>query len=269
MVAKKVLMKRVGWVSLVVFVIVLSVAGVLWNRYLNKNSLLRHYESPNQQDVFLLGTMHKEHFNKWFNYSIADVLSVVEHVQPDVVFLEARADVFAEYGVVDGPVDMAVVYSYCMDHGIAVEMMDWWIVDNDFKSNSTNDRRDDMIFDNIQSGLGAYDEDTTVLVVCGSGHFYEQASRLTESGFERVSIARPSDYFSDDEAFAYPESVDKVWEARAFFYAYTYPEVIAQTPGLNEEIKAEFTAGNHDGFYFEQMKYCELFDKDALYEGKS
>ena len=24
-----------------------------------------------------------------------------------------------------------------------------------------------------------------------------------------------------------------------------------------------------DGFYFEQMKYCELFDNDALYEGKS
>jgi len=260
----KIILKRIGWVLLLVVVIGLSVAGVLWNRYLNKNSLLRHYEAPGKQDIFLLGTLHENHFNRWFNYSMEDVLSVVANVSPDVVFIEAREDIFREYAVVDGPVDMAVLYSYCVDHGLAIELIDWWVVDNDFRSNSTDNRRDDHIFENIESCLSEYDEDTTVLVVCGAGHFYEQASRMKGAGFERVSIDRPLNYFDGDGEFAYPDSIEKVWEARAFFYAYTYPEVIAQTPGLDEEIKAEFTEGNHDGFYAEQMKYCDLFEKDDL-----
>ena len=162
----------------IVLIVALVALGLFWNRYLNKNSLLEKYETPKVQEVYLLGTFHKDHFNKWFNYSMEDILSVVENVQPDVVFIEAREEYFKDYGVVDGPIDMSVVYSYCIDNDIPVEMVDWWVVDNSFKSNTTSNKRDNMIFANIANKLKTIDADTKILVVCGSGHFYEQEERF-------------------------------------------------------------------------------------------
>ena len=66
--------------------------------------------------------------------------------------------------------------------------------------------------------------------------------------------------------FKYPVSVEAVWEQRAYFYAYTYPKVVGQDKTLNDDIKAEFTEGNHDAFYNQQLKYCEYFSKNELYK---
>ena len=79
-----------------------ATAAFLWNRYLNKNSLIRGFETQGGQQVYLLGTFHENHFDRWLGYSMEDVLSAVENVDPDVVFLEARESVLEEYGVVGG-----------------------------------------------------------------------------------------------------------------------------------------------------------------------
>jgi hypothetical protein len=239
----------------------------LWNRYLNKNSLLEKFTTEQGQEVYLLGTFHENHFNKWLNYSLEDVLSVVENLKPDVVFIEAREKYFKDYGAVDGPIDMAVVYSYCNENDIPVEMIDWWVVDNNYKSNTTNDKRDDMIFENISSKLMTTKANTKILVVCGAGHYYEQTKRFLNHGFEKQKMKNKSTYFDcHDTKFEYPESLVDVWEKRSYFYAYTYPEVVGQDNTLDDDIKAEFTEGNHDAFYNQQLEYNEYFSKNRLYK---
>lgn len=258
--------KKIGKIIMALIVVVLLLAGIIWNRYFVKTSLFAEYISPQGQEVYILGTLHKSHFDKIFNYSMEDILSVVENVQPDVVFIEAREDNYQAYGAVDGPIDMNVVYSYCVEHNIATEMIDWWVVDNNYQSNTTSKLRDDNIFNNITDKLGEYGQDTTVLVVCGSGHFYPQSQRMRENGFEKSTINDKKSYFESAQAeFTYPSGVSQVWEKRAYFYAYIQPELVAQDENLNEEIKVQFTGGNHDAFYKSQMEYCEMFEKNILF----
>lgn len=255
-------------IAVVIVLIVAAVAlGMLWNKYLNKNSLFEKYETPKGQEVYLLGTLHENHFSKWLNYSMEDILSVVENLQPDVVFIEAREEYFNCYGVMDGPIDMAIVDSYCIDNKIPVKMVDWWAVDNIYKSNTTSDKRDDMIFTNIVNRLKTTGDDSKVLIVCGSGHFYEQAKRFLNGGFEKQKIKNISAYFDNqDKVFKYPVSIENVWKQRAYFYAYTYPEIVRRDATLDDDVKAEFTQGNHDAFYNQQLKYCELFSNNMLYK---
>jgi hypothetical protein len=252
---------------ILIFIIAVVALLLFWNRYLNKNNLLGKFTTTQEQEVYLLGTFHQDHFNKWFHYSMEDILSVVENVKPDVVFIEAREKYFMDYGVVDGPIDMAVVYSYCIDNDIPVNMIDWWVVDNNFKSNTTNDKRDDMIFENINNKLIKTKANTKVLVVCGAGHFYEQTKRFLNNGFKKQKLKNKSTYFDRPGIeFEYPLSLEDVWEKRAYFYAYTYPKVIEQDQTLDDDIKAEFTEGNHDAFYNQQLKFNEYFSKNVLYK---
>ncbi|HHZ06976.1 MAG TPA: hypothetical protein GX401_09415 [Clostridiales bacterium] len=250
-----------------VLLVVVTVGGILWNRYLNKNSLITAYSSLQGREIYILGTLHDTHFNKLAGYSMEDILSAVKNINPDVVMLEARADIFEEYGAVDGPVDMSVVYAYCLDNSIPVELIDWWVVDNTYEENKTNGRRDDEIHNNIILKSAAYSDDSRILFVCGSGHFYEQAKRLEADGYSKMRLTARADYFKNpDKDFRYPASVCDVWEKRAYFYAYTYPEIVDADETLSEDIKKKFTGGNHDGFYRQLMKYCKLFESDELYQ---
>lgn len=53
---------------------------------------------------------------------------------------------------------------------------------------------------------------------------------------------------------------------RAYFYAYTLPALVGEDENLNNDIKSQFTEGNHDAFYKQQLKYCELFSNNKLYK---
>nr|WP_320024171.1 hypothetical protein [uncultured Acetobacterium sp.] len=252
---------------LIILLFAVSTLGFLWNRHLNKNSLVASFNTPQNQTVYLLGTLHESHFNNFLGYSMEDITSAIANIKPDRVLIEAREEMYNEYGVVDGPVDMAVVYSYCLDNDIKVGMVDWWVVDNDFQGNSTNEKRDDKISENINLKLNDLPPEATILIVCGSGHFHEQTERFITNGFVRKTLTNKSDIFvSEKDGFTYPESLEAVWEKRAFFYAYTLPQIIATDPNLSDEIKAQFTDGNHDNFYNSQMVYCELFRGNKLYE---
>lgn len=261
-------LKKTGKVLLVLLISILIVLGILWNRFLNKNSLFTKFETSQQQEVFLLGTFHDFHFNKLARFSMEDIVSVIENVNPDIVFIEAREESFDKYeGVMDGPIDMAVAYAYCIENGIAVEMIDWWVVDNNYQNNSTTSLRDDMIFNNINSKLTYVEPEKTVLVLVGSGHFHEQSKRFLTNGLEKASISKKTTYFDcKQDKFSYPEGLEDIWEKRSYFYAYIYPEFIEKDKKLIDEIKLQFTAGNHDGFYNQQMEFNSLFENDELYK---
>ena len=259
--------KRIRIGLLIMLLLTGVTLGFLWNRYLNKSALIAAYETPQNQRVYLLGTLHKTHFNKYLGYSMEDITSAIANIEPDNVLIEAREEMYDEYGVVDGPVDMTVAYSYCLDNEIKIGMVDWWVVDNDFKEDSTNEKRDDKIFENINRKLKTLPSKTTIMVVCGSGHFHEQSERFIANGFVRKGISNKSDIFvSKKDEFTYPDSLEDEWEKRAYFYAYTFPQIIANDPNLSDNIKSQFTDGNHDSFYHSQMAYGELFRKNLLYQ---
>lgn len=266
MVKRKKIIKIVCIILLLIVVAVLIVLGVLWNLYLNKNNLIKKFESPQGQEVYVLGTLHDTHFNKWANYSVADILGAIENVKPDVVLIEAREKYFEAYGAVDGPIDMAIAYSYCIDNDVPTALIDWWEVDNNFQASSTNKLRDDMIFTNIQTKLTSFDDNAKVMVICGAGHLYEQSKRFADNGYKKLRMQNANELFAAKPPFAYPASASDVWEKRAYFYAYTYPEIIEKTENLDVEIKQQFTGGNHDGFYKEQLQYNELFSAQQLYK---
>lgn len=110
-----------------------------------------------EQEVYIMGTFHTEHFERYANYSIEEMINAINGIEPDVVFIEARENSFTEYGVVDGPIDMCVTFSYCFDNNIPVEMIDYWEITNDSKTNTTTDERDDHIHNNIMKKLVNYE----------------------------------------------------------------------------------------------------------------
>ena len=186
-------------------------------------------------------------------------------LKSDVVFIEARENSFTEYGVVDGPIDMCVAYSYCFDNNIPVEMIDYWEITNDSKANTTTVERDDHIHNNIMEKLGGY-ENKRILIICGFGHLNAQTERLIKAGGQKMHISHKSDLFKgENEGFDYPSMLCDVWEDRVLFYAHTVPQLVQENDALNEETKANWPEDVDDSFYNWQMEYCKLFEANKLY----
>ncbi len=255
--------KRVASVISVLVALVIIVAFVF---YMNiKNFTVRKVLMSNQQEVYLMGTFHRDHFKRYANYSVEEILNAINNIEPDAIFIEAREDSFREYGVVDGPIDMCVIYSYCMEHNIPVEMIDYWKIDNNFKENTTNPFRDDKIHENIMKKLNSY-KDEKILVVCGFGHLNAQTERLLEAGGKKEKIAhRASIFKSQTSDFSYPGTVCDVWKKRVLFYGHTVPKLVHEDDTISDEMKATWVEDTNNSYYDMQMKYCVLFQNNGLY----
>lgn len=255
--------KKIITVILIVLALLILAALVL---YINlKNFTVKNVSMPDGQEIYLMGTFHAEHFEKYANYSIDEMINAIDNIAPDAVFIEAREDSFTDYGVVDGPIDMCVAYCHCMDNKIPVEMIDYWTIDNEFKENSTTDDRDDHIHENILEKLRLH-ENQKVLVICGFGHLNAQTKRLLEAGGQRERIPHVSSLFHGETAdFVYPSNVCNLWEKRTLFYGHTVPKLVQADETLNEDTKAKWPEDDNNDFYNWQMEYCELFQNNKLY----
>lgn len=254
--------KRIIIISIVITFVILSVAALYAN--LKVFTIKKVFMSA-QQEVYIMGTFHTEHFERYANYSIEEMINAVNNIEPDVVFIEARENSFTEYGVVDGPIDMCIAYSYCSDNNIPVEMIDYWEITNDSKTNTTTTERDDHIHNNIMEKLTDY-ENKRILVICGFGHLNAQTERLIEAGGQKQHISHKSDLFKgENEDFVYPSMLCDVLEKRVLFYAHTVPQLVQENDALNEETKANWPEDVDDSFYNWQMEYCKLFEENNMY----
>ncbi len=206
--------KKMILLALGVVVIITLLMGVdYYRKHFYKENRLAEFLSPAGHQVYILGTCHGMHFDKGLNYSMEDVMSCIENVNPDIVLIESKADTYEEHGVLDGPIDMILVYSYCKQNNIPVEMIDWWVVDNDFQTNTTDEERDDHIYENINNQLAKVDEPVRVMIVCGDAHVPEQSARMRRDGWVKNSIKDRSSYFqSQDAEFTYPSIMAEVVE---------------------------------------------------------
>lgn len=249
----------------IVAVLLIAIASVIWFTGFEKHSLIRKFETPENKTMYVLGTFHGLHYNKILRYSIEDILNVVKNIDPDTIYIEAREESYNEYGVVDGPIEMSVIYAYCKENNIAVEMIDWWVVDNEFKRSTTTKKRDDEIFKNIENKLISLEKDEVALVICGKTHLFEQKKRFLDSGYNELKIENKKELFKSNDIFSYPLSTKDVFEKKAYFYAYTYPEIIHSDITLNDSTKAQFNK-NDEAFYKNQMNYISLFNENKLYK---
>ena len=258
--------QRTKKVIILVSVILVLIVLIAVTLYVNlKNFTVKKVLMTDGQEIYLMGTFHNEHFKQYVNYSIEEMINAINNIEPDVVFIEARENSFVEYGVVDGPIDMCIAYCYCMDNNIPVEMIDYWIIDNDFKANTTTNERDDCIHENIMEKLNLY-ENQRILVICGFGHLDAQTNRLIESGGQSEYISHMSSLFDKETLdFTYPSQICDVWEQRVLFYGHTVPKLVQADDTLNEDTKASWVEDENNTFYNSQMKYCELFQNNKLY----
>ena len=254
--------KRIVTLSIIITLVILVVVALYVNL---KVFTVKKVLMADEQEVYIMGTFHTEHFERYANYSIEEMINAVKNIEPDVVFIEARENSYTEYGVVDGPIDMCIAYSYCSDNNIPVEMIDHWEITNDSKTNTTTEERDDRIHNNIMEKLADY-ENKRILVICGFGHLHAQTERLMEAGGQKQYISHKGDLFKGEkEKFVYPSKLCNVWEERVLFYAHTVPRLVQENETLNEETKAKWPEDVEGSFYNWQMKYCNLFEGNNLY----
>lgn len=260
---KRMMKKGIKIILPAIFIALIFIAAAL---YFNlKNFTLKKVVMADGQEIYLMGTFHSEHFKRYANYSVEEMINAINNIEPDAVFIEARENSYTEYGVVDGPIDMCVAYCYCIDNNIPVEMIDYWKIDNDFKTGTTTEDRDDHINENIMEKRKCY-ENQSVLVVCGFGHLNAQAKRLIEAGGRTEHIAYVSSVFDGGATnFTYPSELCDVWEKRALFYGHTIPKLVQEDDTLNDDIKAAWAEDDNNAFYNRQMEYCKLFQNNLLY----
>lgn len=177
-----------------------------------KEDLLACY-SADGRTVYTLGTQHSKHFYPQCEYSFLDIQSVIDHVKPDYVFIECREEIFQKYQALDGPQEFQFIYAYCQEKGIPVELIDWYMTDNETITmrNSTSDERDNQIFYNIYEKMKQVQKEETVLICYGSAHFYYQQPRMERAGWEMVELENPEQFFEPMvEKFQYPECMTEV-----------------------------------------------------------
>lgn len=188
----------------IILLSVIITAIIYYFKNIYKYNQIAEYKNNRNQDIYVLGTYHSQHFKKYMNYSMEDIASCIKNIDPDVVFIESRENTFVEKNVIDGPIDMILSYSYCVENGINVEMIDYWEINNDTRPNTTDKSRDDKIYANITEKLGMYDEKCKVLIICGDTHFREQGKRFNDAGFDRLKIQNKNLIFDGDGEFTYP-----------------------------------------------------------------
>lgn len=255
--------KKVIMIISIIFALFVLIAAALYANL--KSFTVKKVLMTDGQEIYFMGTFHAEHFKRYANYSMEEMINAIKNIEPDVVFIEARENSFTEYGVVDGPIDMCVAYCYCLEHDIPVEMIDYWKIDNDFEENTTTDKRDDHIHENIMEKRKLY-ENQRVLVICGFGHLNAQAKRLVRAGGQSEHISHKSSVFNGETSdFIYPDQICDVWEKRVIFYGHTVPRLVWADDTLNEDIKAKWAEDENNAFYDWQMEYCELFKNNKLY----
>lgn len=134
-----------------------------------------------------------------------------------MVYIESQENIFNEYGVIDGPIDMVFIYAYCIDNNIPVKMIDYWTVDDNFmeNQNNTSDERDNQIFYNIYEKLKTTNPGDNVLICYGSAHFFYQKPRMKMAGFleQTMSLDEEISIFKhNNEKFEYPSSMYNIIE---------------------------------------------------------
>lgn len=193
---------------------------------LNKENLVSKYTTLKEQTVYTVGTLHDAHFDREQDYSLKDLESLLENLNPDYIFIEAREESLEEYDVIDGPIEMIYAYSYGLEHDIPVRLIDYWKIDNNIVTNFSDDFRDNQIFYNMNEKLKEIEADKTIVVLYGASHYFYQKPRIELSGWREGKIDNIQDLFqSNTDEFTYPKGMEAVIDKKMDYAQFIIPEI--------------------------------------------
>lgn len=209
-----------------------------------ENNLLLFQPENKEQDIYILGTIHSSHFIKDADYSLVNVQSVIDTINPDILLIEIRQETFEKYDALDGPIDMIFAWSYAKEKGIEVKGIDWWQITEDSRPLTTDTERDDHIFENILSELG---EPSKVLILYGATHRIEQDKRFVSNGYIKCQLQNIEQYFSkvSDDDFIYPPTMASEIQKKIAYL---------QTEGIDEIKRNTTTGGEAQETYLKNNK---------------
>lgn len=200
-------------IAIVIFVTVVLIIGIFFGvqvrnylQLIKKENNIVLFKTESNQEIYILGSIHNKHYDKDRKYSIADIQSVIEAIQPDILLVEVRQDTVDTYNALDGPIEMIFAWSYAKENDVEVKGIDWYKITEDMQSNRTNEERDDKIFNNINLSIG---DNEKVLIIVGATHLVEQSKRFKDNGFTEVKLNNVEQFFGNvsEANFAYPETM--------------------------------------------------------------
>ena len=210
---------------LVAFVLV--TLSFLYSKYIDKeNNLILLKNDDKEQSIYILGTIHEYHFKKILGYSYLDIKNVMDNLDPDLILLEVEQEVFDKFGVIKSPIEMVPLWCYAVEKGIPVKGVDWFDFSENSRSWTTDQERDDNIFNNVVKSI---DDESRVLIILGSVHRIEQTKRFKNLGYKQKNVKDKENLFENNEnsEFAYPkntvEEVEKqinYWKSEALNRVY-------------------------------------------------
>lgn len=193
---------------------------------LNKENLVSKYTTLKEQTVYTVGTLHDAHFDREQDYSLKDLKSLLENLNPDYIFIEAREESLEEYDVIDGPIEMIYAYSYGLEHDIPVRLIDYWKIDNNIVTNYSDDFRDNQIFYNMNEKLKEIEADKIIVVLYGASHYFYQKPRIELAGWREGKIDNIQDLFqSNTDEFTYPKGMEVVIDKKMDYAQFIIPEI--------------------------------------------
>lgn len=228
-----------------------------------KESNLLLFEKGGKQ-IYVLGTIHQFHFLEEHSYSLAQVLSVIREVKPDVLLVEARPETLEKHNAIDGPFEMIFARCYANQKGIPVKGIDWWTVVKDSETKNAIDlERDNKMVENIMVATKDYDR---ILALVGASHRERMPKLLEQNGYAKIEFDNISSFFVDsDTPFEYPKGMSEEYIRSKNYYENEFIGEINQNITPNDELYEMFIELTHkppSGRY----KMLDIIAKNKLFD---
>ncbi|WP_070000986.1 hypothetical protein [Cellulosilyticum sp. I15G10I2] len=208
-----------------------------WQRVQKENNIVL-LKINDEQEIYILGTIHSAHYQKNYNYSLADIKYAIDTIKPDLLLIETRQEIFDSFKALDGPSEMIFSWCYANENNIPVKGIDWWCSAPNMRANNSfntaYDRlRDDEIYKNIQALLP---DRGKVLIICGMTHRVAQTKRFICEGYNKIKLI---DFWEScsvvsAELFHYPKTMKETYRSKINYLKTDFIDEIERNQDLSQ-----------------------------------
>ena len=189
--------------------------------------------------------------------------TIDKRLNPDMVLIESREDTYQDYNVIDGPIDMILVYSYSLQENIDIGMIDYWEVNDEASPRTTNKKRDNIINDNIIEKIDRNKDKKKILIICGDTHFHEQIKRFNSQGLKKLEIKNKKELFYDNGTFKYPLLMQKTIEDKINYISTVFNDEIIKN--IHNDKNKEKWINNSNDLIENLKKQLDLVKENKVY----
>lgn len=157
------------------------------------------------ETVYLLGTVHEQHFQKASRFPYQNLKSALDSISPDVVIVEIRPQSLIQGQWGEGPPEMPYLAALASKSNIPVKGMDYWRAD--YKSARDMEDRENQMAKLIMESASGFHK---ALVFTGFSHIDGLKRRLMNQGY-----SLDSSFSSKEKSFALsqtePDTIPKIY----------------------------------------------------------